>query len=69
MVVPVIRNCEHLSFADVEKQIAEYGEKAKTGKLSVEEMTGLFLLLVVVVVVVVVGGVVGGSGGGDGDSG
>ena len=48
LVVPVIRNCEHMSFADVEKQIAEYGTKAKTGKLSVEEMTGLVLFVVFV---------------------
>eukprot|EP00009_Paramoeba_aestuarina_P008076 CAMPEP_0201523374 /NCGR_PEP_ID=MMETSP0161_2-20130828/19608_1 /ASSEMBLY_ACC=CAM_ASM_000251 /TAXON_ID=180227 /ORGANISM="Neoparamoeba aestuarina, Strain SoJaBio B1-5/56/2" /LENGTH=463 /DNA_ID=CAMNT_0047922475 /DNA_START=69 /DNA_END=1460 /DNA_ORIENTATION=+ len=40
LVVPVIRNCEHLSFADIERSIAEYGDKAKTGKLTVEEMTG-----------------------------
>eukprot|EP00008_Paramoeba_atlantica_P007768 CAMPEP_0201489164 /NCGR_PEP_ID=MMETSP0151_2-20130828/21058_1 /ASSEMBLY_ACC=CAM_ASM_000257 /TAXON_ID=200890 /ORGANISM="Paramoeba atlantica, Strain 621/1 / CCAP 1560/9" /LENGTH=444 /DNA_ID=CAMNT_0047874655 /DNA_START=140 /DNA_END=1474 /DNA_ORIENTATION=+ len=40
LVVPVLRNCENLSFADIEHQIGEYGQKARDGKLSIEEMTG-----------------------------
>ena len=40
LVVPVLRNCETMNFADVEKSIAMYGGKAKEGKLSLEEMTG-----------------------------
>ncbi|GHA65204.1 dihydrolipoyllysine-residue succinyltransferase component of 2-oxoglutarate dehydrogenase complex [Formosimonas limnophila] len=40
LVVPIIRNADQLSLADIEKQIAEYGAKAKDGKLTIEEMTG-----------------------------
>lgn len=40
LVVPVIRNADQLSLADIEKQIAEFGAKAKDGKLSIEDMTG-----------------------------
>ncbi len=40
LVVPVIRNAETLSLADIEKAIGSYGEKARDGKLTVEEMTG-----------------------------
>jgi 2-oxoglutarate dehydrogenase E2 component (dihydrolipoamide succinyltransferase) len=40
LVVPVIRNAHAMSFADIEKQIAEYGKKAKEGTLTVDEMTG-----------------------------
>ena len=40
LVVPVLRNVDQMSFADIEKQIAAYGEKAKAGKLSLEELTG-----------------------------
>ncbi|TDR31084.1 2-oxoglutarate dehydrogenase complex dihydrolipoyllysine-residue succinyltransferase [Hydromonas duriensis] len=40
LVVPVIRNADQLSLADIEKQIAEFGAKAKDGKLTIEEMTG-----------------------------
>jgi len=40
LVVPVVRNAERMSFAEIEKQIAEYGKKAKEGTLTVEEMTG-----------------------------
>jgi len=40
LVVPVLRNCEEMGFADVEKTIGMYGNKAKEGKLSLEEMTG-----------------------------
>lgn len=40
LVVPILRNADQMSFADIEKKIAEYGQKAKDGKLSIEEMTG-----------------------------
>ena len=40
LVVPILRNADHMSFADIEKKIAEYGVKARDGKLSMEEMTG-----------------------------
>ena len=40
LVVPVLRNCENMTFAEIERQIAEYGQKARDGKLSIEEMTG-----------------------------
>ncbi|MDP2366921.1 2-oxoglutarate dehydrogenase complex dihydrolipoyllysine-residue succinyltransferase [Rhodoferax sp.] len=40
LVVPILRNADQLSFADIEKKIAEYGAKARDGKLGLEEMTG-----------------------------
>ena len=40
LVVPIIRNADQLSLADIEKQIAEFGVKARDGKLTLEEMTG-----------------------------
>jgi 2-oxoglutarate dehydrogenase E2 component (dihydrolipoamide succinyltransferase) len=40
LVVPIIRDADQLSVAQVEKKIAEYGAKAKDGKLSLEELTG-----------------------------
>ena len=40
LVVPVLRSAETMSLADIEGTIAEYGEKARSGKLSIEEMTG-----------------------------
>lgn len=40
LVVPVIRNAENLGLADIEKTIASFGQKAKEGSLSLEEMTG-----------------------------
>lgn len=40
LVVPILRNCDQLSFAEVEKKIAEFGQKAKDGKLGIEELTG-----------------------------
>ena len=40
LVVPVIRNADQMSFADIEKKIAEYGKKAGDGKLGIEELTG-----------------------------
>ncbi|MDR6535186.1 2-oxoglutarate dehydrogenase complex dihydrolipoyllysine-residue succinyltransferase [Variovorax soli] len=40
LVVPILRNADQMSFADIEKKIAEYGQKARDGKLGIEEMTG-----------------------------
>jgi 2-oxoglutarate dehydrogenase E2 component (dihydrolipoamide succinyltransferase) len=40
LVVPILRNADQMTLADIEKKIAEYGAKAKDGKLSIEEMTG-----------------------------
>ena len=40
LVVPVLRNTEHMSLSDMEKAIGEYAEKARNGKLAVEDMTG-----------------------------
>jgi len=40
LVVPILRNCDQLSFADVEKQITDFGKRAQDGKLTLEELTG-----------------------------
>jgi len=40
LVVPILRNADQMSFAEIEKKIAEYGAKARDGKLSIEEMSG-----------------------------
>jgi len=40
LVVPILRNADQMSFAEIEKKIAEFGQKAKDGKLGIEEMTG-----------------------------
>jgi 2-oxoglutarate dehydrogenase E2 component (dihydrolipoamide succinyltransferase) len=40
LVVPVLRNAEFMSLAEIEGGIAEFGKKAKAGKLTIEEMTG-----------------------------
>ena len=40
LVVPILRNADQLSFADIEKKIAEFGKKAKDGKLSIEDLSG-----------------------------
>ncbi len=40
LVVPILRNADQMSFADIEKKIAEFGQKAKDGKLGMEDMTG-----------------------------
>jgi 2-oxoglutarate dehydrogenase E2 component (dihydrolipoamide succinyltransferase) len=40
LVVPIIRNADQLSIAEIEKKIAEFGAKAKDGKLTIEELTG-----------------------------
>ena len=40
LVVPILRNCDQLSMADVEQGITEFGRKAKEGSLSFEDLTG-----------------------------
>ncbi len=40
LVVPILRDADQMSFAEIEKKIAEYGAKARDGKLGIEEMTG-----------------------------
>ena len=40
LVVPILRDCDRMSFADIEKKIAEFGKRAQDGKLSIEELTG-----------------------------
>ncbi len=40
LVVPIIRDADKLSFADIEKQIADFGARAKAGRLTMEELTG-----------------------------
>jgi 2-oxoglutarate dehydrogenase E2 component (dihydrolipoamide succinyltransferase) len=40
LVVPILRNADQMSFADIEKKISEFGTKARDGKLSIEDLTG-----------------------------
>ena len=40
LVVPILRNADQMSIADVEKKIAEFGQKAKDGKLTIEDLSG-----------------------------
>jgi 2-oxoglutarate dehydrogenase E2 component (dihydrolipoamide succinyltransferase) len=40
LVVPVVRDCDLLSFADIEKKIGDFGRRARDGKLTMDEMTG-----------------------------
>lgn len=40
LVVPILRNAENMSLAEIEKGVGEYGKKAKDGKLTIEDMTG-----------------------------
>ena len=40
LVVPILRNADQMSFAEIEKKISEYGAKARDGKLGIEDMTG-----------------------------
>lgn len=40
LIVPVLRNAEKLSFADIEKKIADFGKRAREGKISIAELTG-----------------------------
>ncbi|WP_210546349.1 2-oxoglutarate dehydrogenase complex dihydrolipoyllysine-residue succinyltransferase [Rhodoferax sp. PAMC 29310] len=40
LVVPILRNADQMSFADIEKKIAEFGAKAREGKMTMDDMTG-----------------------------
>ena len=40
LVVPILRDADQMSLAQIEKKIAEFGQKAKDGKISIEELTG-----------------------------
>jgi 2-oxoglutarate dehydrogenase E2 component (dihydrolipoamide succinyltransferase) len=40
LVVPVLRNADNMGLATIEKEIRDFGEKARDGKLAIEEMTG-----------------------------
>ncbi|QPC30144.1 2-oxoglutarate dehydrogenase complex dihydrolipoyllysine-residue succinyltransferase [Caldimonas thermodepolymerans] len=40
LVVPILRNADQMTFAEIEKKIAEFGQKAKDGKLSLDELSG-----------------------------
>ncbi len=40
LVVPILRNVDQMSIADIEKKIGEFGNKAKEGKLTLEDLTG-----------------------------
>jgi len=40
LVVPILRDADQMSLADIENKVAEYGAKARDGKLSIEELTG-----------------------------
>lgn len=40
LVVPILRDADGLSFADIEKKIRDFGERAGSGKLTLEEITG-----------------------------
>jgi 2-oxoglutarate dehydrogenase E2 component (dihydrolipoamide succinyltransferase) len=40
LVVPILRDCDQMSFSDIEKKIADFGKRAQDGKLSIEELTG-----------------------------
>jgi 2-oxoglutarate dehydrogenase E2 component (dihydrolipoamide succinyltransferase) len=40
LVVPILRNADQLSIAEIEKQIADFGARARDGKLTLEELTG-----------------------------
>ena len=40
LVVPILRNADQMSFADIEKKIAEFGQKAKDGKIGLDDLSG-----------------------------
>jgi len=40
LVVPILRNAEAMSFGEVERQVRDFGERARDGKLGIEELTG-----------------------------
>jgi len=40
LVVPILRDADHMSLADIEKKIADFGKRAQDGKLAIEDLTG-----------------------------
>jgi 2-oxoglutarate dehydrogenase E2 component (dihydrolipoamide succinyltransferase) len=40
LVVPILRDADRMSFAEIEKRIADFGKRAQEGKLTIEELTG-----------------------------
>ncbi len=40
LVVPILRDADRMSFAEIEKKIADFGQRAQDGRLSIEELTG-----------------------------
>jgi 2-oxoglutarate dehydrogenase E2 component (dihydrolipoamide succinyltransferase) len=40
LVVPILRDADQLTIADIEKKIADFGQKAKDGKMTIEDLTG-----------------------------
>ena len=40
LVVPILRDADHMGFAEIEKKIADFGKRAQDGKLGLEELTG-----------------------------
>lgn len=40
LVVPILRDAQHMSFAQVEQQVAQFAQKARSNQLSLDEMTG-----------------------------
>ena len=40
LVVPILRDADQMSIAEIEKAIAEFGKRAKDGKITIEELTG-----------------------------
>jgi 2-oxoglutarate dehydrogenase E2 component (dihydrolipoamide succinyltransferase) len=40
LVVPILRDADHISFAEIEKKIGDFGKRAQDGKLAIEELTG-----------------------------
>ena len=40
LVVPILRDCDQMSIAEIERKIADYGKRAGEGKLGIEELTG-----------------------------
>src|SRR3989475_8958067 len=40
LVVPILRDADQMSFAEVEKKIADFGKRAQDGKLTIEELSG-----------------------------
>jgi len=40
LVVPILRNAEAMSFGEIERQVRDFGERARDGKLGIEELTG-----------------------------